>query len=157
MAKASRKTKEVKANEPPVNKGEAPAGNTNAEVWTEAEATAFGQQVLTYMEENKNCRSVETACVKCGKYETLFNYLGDKFPVVFEPFKKRAKAIAKSRLIEQGLDSEVNPTMAIFILKNDHDMKDKVEQESKNHNYNHNAEMTKEEMKRIADNLENEV
>ena len=42
----------------------------------------------------------------------------------FQPIKK-AKAFIKQRLIDKGLKSEYNPTMCIFILKNNHDMKDK--------------------------------
>ena len=38
---------------------------------------------------------------------------------------KKAKDIVKTRLVNQGLDGDANPTMAIFILKNNHNMTDK--------------------------------
>ena len=40
-------------------------------------------------------------------------------------FFNAAKDIVKNRLVSQGLDGDANPTMAIFILKNNHNMTDK--------------------------------
>lgn len=107
----------------------APKGNRNAEKWTHEEAELFCNKVLEYVRSDERCRSITTACAKLGKYETLINYFEDKFGIVFESIKE-AKAIVKGRLMEQALDGDANATMAIFILKNNHDMADKVEQKS---------------------------
>ena len=101
----------------------APKENTNAEKWT-LEAEKFCNSVLAYIEQNKKCRSLSEACTELGQYEDLINYLSNKFDVVFRPIK-RAKDIVKNRLVSQGLDGDANPTMAIFILKNNHNMTDK--------------------------------
>lgn len=145
MAKAVKKDKEV-------NKAGAPEGNTNAEVWTEELAAQYGNKVLNLIESDLKCRSIETACVKAGGYETLFDYLSNKYPIVFEPIKQKVKAIAKSRLMEQGLDGDVNATMAIFILKNNHDMKDKVETENRNYNAD-NPHLEDDKIKKLVDRL----
>jgi len=99
-------------------------GNTNAEKWTLEEATSFCNKVLEVLETDKKIRTLGGACLKAGGYEQLINYLEDKFNTVFVSIKK-SREIVKERLIEQGLDGEANPTMAIFILKNNHNMNDK--------------------------------
>lgn len=109
----------------------APNDNSNAEKWSLEDAEAFCLSVLNILEKNKSMRTLGGACLKAGKYESLVNYLSDKFNIEFESIKK-AKEIVKERLIEQGLENEVNPTMAIFILKNNHDMKDRIDTTTKN-------------------------
>jgi len=99
-------------------------GNTNAEKWTLEEATSFCNKVLEVLETDKKIRTLGGACLKAGGYEQLINYLEDKFNTVFVSIKK-SREIVKERLIEQGLDGDANPTMAIFILKNNHNMTDK--------------------------------
>lgn len=106
-------------------------GNTNAEKWSLEDAEAFCDDVLNYILDNKKCRSLSEACTELGHYEELINYLSSKFSTVFKPIK-RAKDIVKNRLVNQGLDGDANPTMAIFILKNNHDMKDRVDHTTDN-------------------------
>lgn len=104
----------------------APKENTNAEKWTIEDAELFCNNVLKYIEDNKRCRSLSEAAVECGEYEELISYLCNKFGIVFKSIKK-AKDIVKNRLVNQGLDGDANPTMAIFILKNNHNMKDRID------------------------------
>lgn len=104
----------------------APKGNKNREHWTYEEAEKLCNAVYEYILENEKCRSISTACAAIGYYETLFDYLEKKFNVEFESLKK-SRELVKSRLIEQGLDGKANATMAIFILKNNHNMADKVD------------------------------
>lgn len=106
-------------------------GNTNAESWTLEQAQDFCREVYDILLNNKSLRTLGGACLKAGGYETLIYYLQQKFDTEFEPIKK-AKEIVKERLIEQGLDGDANPTMAIFILKNNHDMKDRVDHTTDN-------------------------
>lgn len=42
---------------------------------------------------------------------------------------KKVMGMQKARLIDRGLKGEHNPAITIFLLKNNHGMKDKVEQE----------------------------
>lgn len=103
----------------------APKGNKYNEVWNLETTEKFFEDILTYIQENKKCRSIAEACVELGQYEDLVGYLCNKFKEKdFRPIKK-AKDIVKTRLVNQGLDGEANPTMAIFILKNNHGMSDR--------------------------------
>ena len=100
-------------------------GNKNAEKWDLVKTEMFFDDILKYVQSNPKCRSLSDACVEVGEYEDLMNYLINKFPdTVFRSIKK-AKDIVKNRLMNQGLDGDANPTMAIFILKNNHNMTDK--------------------------------
>ena len=100
-------------------------GNTNAEKWDLKLTEMFFDDILKYVKENPKCRSLAEAAVEVGEYEELIQYLINKYPnTVFKSIKK-AKDIVKNRLVNQGLDGEANPTMAIFILKNNHNMTDK--------------------------------
>lgn len=103
----------------------APKGNKYNEVWDLESAKTFFDDILQYVNEHKKCRSIAEACVELGEYEDLVSYLIKKFPEEdFRPIKS-AKDIVKTRLVNQGLDGEANPTMAIFILKNNHNMTDR--------------------------------
>lgn len=105
----------------------APKGNTNAEKWTLEESQKFIDSVYEYVKGNEDCCSIEEACTELGWYEKLLTYIDTKFKnVVFNAIKK-SKALIKQRILKQGLNNKYNPTMAIFVLKNNHDMKDKQE------------------------------
>ena len=103
----------------------APLGNNNAEIWTEETTKVFFDKILEYVQENKKCRSLSEAAVECGEYEDIIQYLQNKFSNIDFRSIKRAKDIVKNRLANQGLDGDANPTMAIFLLKNNHGMTDR--------------------------------
>lgn len=100
-------------------------GNKYSEVWDLENTKKFFNDVLEWIENNPKCRSISEAVVELGEYEEVVSYLTNKF--INQEFKsiKRAKDIVKNRLVNQGLDGEANPTMAIFILKNNHNFTDK--------------------------------
>lgn len=112
----------------------APKDNKNAEKWNTIESQKFIDSVFLYVKTNTDCCSIEEACCELGQYEKILNYLERKFNpenndnqeniIDFNPIKK-AKGILKNRIIKQGLNNKYNPTMAIFVLKNNHDMDDK--------------------------------
>jgi len=107
----------------------APKNNKNAEKWTIDESQKFVNSVYQYVLKNVDCCSIEEACCELGEYEKLLNYLENKgLNIDFNPIKK-ANALIKNRIIKKGLTNKYNPTMAIFVLKNNHDMKDKQEVE----------------------------
>jgi len=108
--------------------------NKNAEKWTIEESQTFIDSVYDYVLLHKDCCSLVEALTELEQYENLLNYLEKKFEnVVFTSIKK-SKDIIKQRIIKKGLNSEYNPTMSIFILKNNHDMKDKQD-------FNHSGEI----------------
>ena len=100
-------------------------GNTNAEKWDIERTEMFFDDILKYIQKNTNCRSLSEAVIEVGEYEELISYLLNKYPDTVFKSIKRAKDIVKNRLVKQGLDGEANSTMAIFILKNNHNMTDK--------------------------------
>ena len=107
----------------------APLGNKNNSIWTLEKTIDFCQQVYEFVLTNDDCSSLTKALTSLGGYDELLCYLEKKHKneFDFQPIKE-AKDIVKARLIEKGLYNKVNPTMAIFILKNNHDMADKIEQ-----------------------------
>lgn len=100
-------------------------GNKNAEKWNLVKTEMFFDDILKHVQSNPKCRSLSDACVEVGEYEELISYLLNKYPDTVFKSIKRAKDIVKNRLVNQGLDGDANPTMAIFILKNNHNMTDK--------------------------------
>ena len=104
-------------------------GNTASLVWTLEKTIDYCELILQYVKDNDKCRSLTTALTANNGYDDLLCYLQNKYKneYDFKPIKE-AKDLCKGRLVEQGLDNKVNPTMAIFILKNNHDMADKIEQ-----------------------------
>ena len=104
-------------------------GNQYAAKWNIDDAQKLVQKIYQYVINNENCSSLAKACSYTGYYETLLYYLNEKFNALdFEPIKK-AKEVIKARLIEKGLKGDNHATMSIFVLKNNHDMKDKIERE----------------------------
>ena len=103
----------------------APKGNKYNEVWDLETTEQFFNDIVEWIEKNPKCRSISEAVVELGQYEELVSYLINKFSDKDFKSIKRAKDIVKNRLVKQGLDGEANSTMAIFILKNNHNMTDK--------------------------------
>lgn len=104
-------------------------GNKHNQVWGAEKANAFILDVFNYALDNEKCRSMAKACSECGGYEELISYFKKQTYAEDIDFKsiKACKEIFKGRLMEQGLDGDANATMAIFILKNNHGMSDKIE------------------------------
>lgn len=120
-------------------------GNDNAEKWTLEKTNELFDKILEQVKSDKKCRSISEAALEVGEYEGLVLYLEKKFSdTVFLSIKK-AREIVKNRLVNQGLDGDANSTMAIFILKNNHGFRDKIETENtnKNENYNHEVPVIK--------------
>lgn len=114
----------------------APKGNKNNEKWTLEKSEQFLNDVYNYVLEHEDCCSISEACAELGWYETLFEYLIEKFSSIeFEPIKK-AKELVKKRIIKKGLKNEYNPTMSIFILKCNHEMKETTDPPKTPDNYN---------------------
>lgn len=105
-------------------------GNTNNLKWTLEAAQELFNDLLETVKNDEKCSSMAACTSKLGYYETLIPYLKDKYKNIdFEPIKE-AESIIKARLIQKGLENEYNPTMSIFILKNNHGMNDKIDHTS---------------------------
>lgn len=103
-------------------------GTKNAEKWFPDEINKFLEAVYNYIDENVNCVTLTEATLECGQYEQILRYFEtkDNPEINFAPIKK-AKDILKNRIIKNAILNKYNPTMAIFVLKNDYGMKDKQE------------------------------
>ncbi len=120
-------------------------GNDYNLIWTLEKTNKLFDDILNYILDNKKCRSVSEAALEVGEYEDLVLYLEKKYPEQDFRTLKKAREIVKNRLVNQGLDGEANTAMAIFVLKNNHGFRDKIETENtnKNENYNHEVPVIK--------------
>ena len=128
----------------------APKENTNAEKWTLEKINKFIVEVYEYVSTNKKCTTLIKATLECGEYESVLRYFKTlELNIDFTPIKK-AKDIIKDRIIDNGLNNEYNPTMSIFILKNNHGMKDKSEVKQTNIDKTNLSELTYDELLDIS-------
>ena len=108
----------------------APKGNDYAEKWTR-EAVLDALSEIESEAQQKTCLWLGSALVKTGLYRAVWAYWKEKFTdddEVFETIKK-VEQIFEDRLFSMALKGDANPTIAIFGLKNNHDWKDKTEQD----------------------------
>lgn len=130
----------------------APLGNSNNRKWNTENAQLLVDDILEYIKNRKDCFSIAEASSDLGYYETILDYFKRTLrDVDFEPIKI-AKEIVKARLIKQGLIGENNPTMSIFILKNNHDMQDKQYIDQRNTE----VPLSEEEIKKAKEELDKE-
>lgn len=117
----------------------APIGNEHNKKWRLENAQELVNDVLEYVKNRNDCFSIAYACSDLGYYETILYHLKDHVKGLdFEPIKV-AKEIIKARLINLGVKGDTNATMSIFVLKNNHGMKDKTEHDhtTKGESINH--------------------
>lgn len=132
----------------------APIGNTNNKKWEAHNAQELINDVAEYVKNREDCFSLAYACSDLGYYETILYHFKDNIEGVdFEPIKN-AKEIIKARLINNGVKGETNATMSIFVLKNNHGMKDRTEIEQTN--YNHTP-LSEEEIKKAQEDIDNAI
>lgn len=104
----------------------APKGNKNAETWTRE---AVIEQLAKIEAEAKkpSCLWLGSALVKVGLYRELWSYWSEKFKgddVVFQTIK-RIDQYFEDRLFAKAAKGDLNATIAIFGLKNNHGWTDK--------------------------------
>ena len=100
-------------------------GNKEAEKWTKEVAESF---LLQALELSKNEITLTNICNTLGVYTFVFDYLVNKF-ADFAPIKKEILTQIENNTYQRALNSEINATVAIFGLKNNHGWKDKTEVE----------------------------
>ena len=101
-------------------------GNKNAEKWTEEKALELGNEMIEWLKKDGNVFYGEFLSVVKDLYPNTISYLEGKFES-FLYLKKKAQKIQEFKLLNKGLNNEVNPTITIFTLKNHHNYKDKSE------------------------------
>lgn len=108
----------------------APKGNTNAEKWTRAIVLKEVEAILVEAKK-PSCLWIGSAMAKRELYRDIWAYWKEKFKddkVVFRTIK-RVDQIFENRLFEKAAKGDVNTTIAIFGLKNNHNWRDKTEQD----------------------------
>lgn len=90
------------------------------------------EKYKTYCEENKKpFTMIGFAAFMQVDKDTIMEY-GRENNKEFSVSYKKALALAENSLVENALLGEYNPTISIFLLKNNHKYKDKTEVESDN-------------------------
>lgn len=128
-------------------------GNKYAEKWTRDAVLEILAQILE-LSKDKKVFYIGSALAKVGLYHEWYSYVADKFKDDIEVFHtiKNIDQVFEAKLVDNTLEGELNPTMAIFTLKNKHEWKDKVETE--NHNYDKTPDrLTKDQIDKLLDNL----
>ncbi len=103
-------------------------GNKYAQKWDKANVTGY----LTNIEaeaKKDTCLWLGTALVDVGLYRDVWAYWKKIFKKDEDVFRtiKRIEQIFENKLFVGGLKNELNPTLAIFGLKNNHEWRDKHE------------------------------
>ncbi len=139
--KGSKNKPKEKVRKRPSRPGEGgQPGNKNAEKWTEEKALNLANELIEWMlpkfEDNKKGKKVdvhganifyeEFLIMHKKIYSTVLNYLEKKYES-FSKTLKTARHIQKIKLMKHATAGNLKEGSTIFILKNYHDMSDKVE------------------------------
>lgn len=106
----------------------APKGNKYAEKWTEETVLEKLSEIEVYAKKQTTLW-LGSALVKAGLYFDVWDYWKTKFKDNAKVFRttKKIEAIFQDRLFSKALNGDVNSTVAIFGLKNNHGWTDKQE------------------------------
>lgn len=102
--------------------------NKNAEKWTQETTMQVLNKILKLAMAG-DAVYIGDALVQCGLYNQIWAFWKAKFKddlLVFETIKK-IETIFEAYLVKNGLHGQINTTMAIFALKNNHNWTDKNE------------------------------
>lgn len=139
------------------------------EIWNEELAVRLFDDLIEWLNEkddegddNGNMFFKEFFLIECDPkkyhpnakiYGDLPNYLANKY-LTCSKLLRKAKEIQEIKLMKYGVADRLNASMTKFTLINNHGWRDKIETETTNINYN--AEVSKDEAKKINDALEND-
>lgn len=106
----------------------APKGNKFAEKWTEETVMPF----LNKIEDRASspaCYYITQVLVEVGLYKDIWAEWKRKFNENKEVYRsiKRIDSIFEAKLVRGALDGTHNPSVSIFLMKNNHGMTDKQE------------------------------
>lgn len=103
-------------------------GNKYAEKWTK-EAVMDTLKVMYESAKMPGIYYIGSALAQVGLYNQWYSEMAEKFKEDEEVSEmiKRIDQAFESKLVGKTLQGDLNPTMAIFTLKNKHQWKDKQE------------------------------
>lgn len=108
----------------------APKNNKYNERWTERKSIEFFKKSLELLKHDKSIVFIGSLAVAMDSYKEIYTYLTNKFGEKNKDFltiKKEIDSIIESRLFSGALNNDLNSTVSIFGLKNNHGWKDKTE------------------------------
>lgn len=103
-------------------------GNKYAEKWTKTEVLAMLAKIEKEAKK-PSCLWLGSALVKVGLYKDIWVYWSEKFRSDQDVFRtiKRIDQIFEDRLYSRAAKGDINATMAVFGLKNNHYWTDRRE------------------------------
>lgn len=116
----------AESNAPKKNIGGQPKNN-NAEKWTEEKALELGNKLIEWMRSQPQNIWFQDFLYIQNDYEyNILHYLSEKFDS-FSTLKKKADAIQEFKMQRYANSKYINPTIAVFNLKNKHGWTDRRE------------------------------
>lgn len=98
-------------------------------IWTEEKILQLGEELIEWLKEDEDNVWFERFLFeKKDLYPQLIGEMKAKYPKFAELLKK-AKKIQENKLVDGTLKHSLNPTMAIFVLKNHYQYTDKQQTE----------------------------
>jgi hypothetical protein len=97
--------------------------------WTEEKVILLGEELIDWLKlDDDNVWFEKFLYEEKDLYPQFISEMRDKYPK-FSELIKRAKKIQESKLVDGTLKHSLNPTMAIFVLKNHYQYTDKQQTE----------------------------
>ena len=97
--------------------------------WTEEKVILLGEELINWLKlDDDNVWFEKFLYEEKDLYPQFISEMRDKYPK-FSELIKRAKKIQESKLVDGTLKHSLNPTMAIFVLKNHYQYTDKQQTE----------------------------
>ena len=97
--------------------------------WTEEKVLELGEELIAWLKaDDDNIWFERFLYEEKDLYPQLIGEMKDKYPKFAELLKK-AKKIQEGKLVDNTLKMSLNPTMAIFVLKNHYQYTDKQQTE----------------------------
>ena len=96
-------------------------------IWTEEKILELGQELIDWLKVDEENIWFERFLYEVKDlYPQLISEMTNKYPKFAELIKK-AKKIQESKLVDGTLKMGLNPTMAIFVLKNHYQYTDRTQ------------------------------
>jgi hypothetical protein len=98
-------------------------------IWTEEKVLELGEDLITWLKASEDNVWFERFLYEeKDLYPQFISEMRDKYPK-FSELLKRAKKIQENKIVDGTFKHQLNPTMAIFVLKNHYQYTDKTQTE----------------------------
>lgn len=110
-------------------------GNTNAQVWDFETAKKLFTDLIDWLNADLQNVFIISFLAERKIHKSTLDYLIDTYDneaKELRDLEKTAKTIQEARLVDLGFKNVGNPTITIFLLKNNHGYKDRYENDNTN-------------------------